>query len=805
MKIKKRNLLTKIGLFITSMIWIIISIQPAMAEDTKHYVTDVTQVTYTGDFTSTVNKFTVDDTYMALCIEHKKTTPSIGTELTISYTDNKDLKKILYYGYGGPMEWDGFKSENHAVVSTALLLSHAYSGNGYNANCAEFKSFIDSAPDIPDYTMSFSPSTVNAYIDGNMQRTPLITLQGDSRISVTLTLPAGVSLVYENGNTATQTVTLYGGTSFYLTAPGSKSDFWDSGTLYINETSYTPVIAATSNEYLQDIIYLMPNSKNTMGNLSVQWYNKGSLEIIKTSSNPEITDNNSNFSLQGAVYGLYSSKSDAVNGVNSISTLITDINGYARLDSLTVGTYYLKELSSPPGYKLSEEITEVTINSLTVTRKSLTDIPITQAFQLTKYGEGIDGDKNPLANAGFMACPTNRLSVDENGNFIWDDDKTIPLCSNGSHEMFTDETGYAKSIPLPYGTYLIRETTVPTNYLPIEDFVITIDSYATDTKDMLYFTDESFKAYIKLIKKDSESDMSILNNSATFKIWSFDSDEYVSFTVTEGDKTYTIDEFSTDSEGTLITPCPLMPGEYLLEETTPPTGYGILSSTSGYKVTISNTEEYENYVDDSGDTTDIGIFSVTITNTPITGQIKIHKTGKTKSHNEITNTYSEEITPLSNITFDIYCAKDIYSADGQGTLLYKEGSLVESITTDEKGYATSSDTLPLGSYTIIEKNTPKGYYKCDNINLTISQDNELVENNDHIISIYELNIVNEAIPIKPKENIATNTEPEDSGIVLGESYVAPTTGDFMPVLLIFAFFLLSFVGILLLLVHKNSK
>ena len=196
MKIKKRNLLTKIGLFITSMIWIIISIQPAMAEDTKHYVTDVTQVTYTGDFTSTVNKFTVDDTYMALCIEHKKTTPSIGTELTISYTDNKDLKKILYYGYGGPMEWDGFKSENHAIVSTALLLSHVYSGNGYNTNCAEFKSFIDSAPDIPDYTMSFSPSTVNAYIDDNMQRTPLITLQGDSRISVTLTLPADVSFVY---------------------------------------------------------------------------------------------------------------------------------------------------------------------------------------------------------------------------------------------------------------------------------------------------------------------------------------------------------------------------------------------------------------------------------------------------------------------------------------------------------------------------------------------------------------------------------------------------------------------------------
>lgn len=36
--------------------------------------------------------------------------------------------------------------------------------------------------------------------------------------------------------------------------------------------------------------------------------------------------------------------------------------------------------------------------------------------------------------------------------------------------MFTDEKGYARSIPLPYGTYVVRETTSKHNYAPVDDF-----------------------------------------------------------------------------------------------------------------------------------------------------------------------------------------------------------------------------------------------------------------------------------------------------------------------------------------------
>lgn len=41
-------------------------------------------------------------------------------------------------------------------------------------------------------------------------------------------------------------------------------------------------------------------------------------------------------------------------------------------------------------------------------------------------------------------------------------------------EIFTNEKGYVKSIAIPYGTYLVRETTTPHNYKPVDDFIVRI-------------------------------------------------------------------------------------------------------------------------------------------------------------------------------------------------------------------------------------------------------------------------------------------------------------------------------------------
>ncbi len=78
----------------------------------------------------------------------------------------------------------------------------------------------------------------------------------------------------------------------------------------------------------------------------------------------------------------------------------------------------------------------------------------------------------------------------------------VVLTADGQTEMFTDEKGYAKSIPLPYGTYVVRETTSKHNYAPVDDFIIKITENHPDTpQTWRVLLDNEFKAKLKIIKK----------------------------------------------------------------------------------------------------------------------------------------------------------------------------------------------------------------------------------------------------------------------------------------------------------------
>ena len=82
------------------------------------------KMTYGG---VTVGKFSVNGK-VAFCMEHKKSTPPTGTKLTTSIYENKNVQKVLYYGWKGQEQWSGFKSEAQGYVCTSLALSYYYSG-----------------------------------------------------------------------------------------------------------------------------------------------------------------------------------------------------------------------------------------------------------------------------------------------------------------------------------------------------------------------------------------------------------------------------------------------------------------------------------------------------------------------------------------------------------------------------------------------------------------------------------------------------------------------------------------------------
>ena len=63
---------------------------------------------------------------------------------------------------------------------------------------------------------------------------------------------------------------------------------------------------------------------------------------------------------------------------------------------------------------------------------------------------------------------------------------------------------------------------------------------------------------------------------------------------------------------------------------------------------------------------------------------------------------------LKEVTFEVYALEDIKAADGESEDYYKKDALVATITTDETGVAKLTD-LPLGKYSVKEKETANGY------------------------------------------------------------------------------------------------
>lgn len=84
---------------------------------------------------------------------------------------------------------------------------------------------------------------------------------------------------------------------------------------------------------------------------------KGSFEVHKISSNSNITDGNGNYSLYGAVYGVYTDR----NCTKLVGYITTNDKGVAKAE-VDVGTYYVKEYQASPGYLLDTNVYEVQAN-----------------------------------------------------------------------------------------------------------------------------------------------------------------------------------------------------------------------------------------------------------------------------------------------------------------------------------------------------------------------------------------------------------------------------------------------------------
>jgi len=321
--------------------------------------------------------------------------------------------------------------------------------------------------------------------------------------------------------------------------------------------------------------------------------------------------------------------------------------------------------------------------------------------------EIVDGetDADLLKGAGFSAYLKSSLTKKENGSYDFSKAEPVIITADGGTEMFTDEKGYACSIPLPYGTYIVRETTTPHNYKPVDDFEITISENSPDKPQVWkVLLDKEFSAKLKIIKKDDETKKPVLAAGTEFKIYDMDHKKYVE-QVTTYPETVVHTSFFTDSNGYLILPENLEIGHYRIEEVTAPDGYVI--NKNYVEITVDSDTAYE--VDEvSGDV----IIEVSYENQPVKGNLIVYKKGEMLSDFKKDFIYKEQY--LSGAEFEVRAAEDIYTpdhqkdADGNRIVLYAKDTLVTTITTGESGKAIVKD-LPLGTYSVVETKAPEGF------------------------------------------------------------------------------------------------
>ena len=446
--------------------------------------------------------------------------------------------------------------------------------------------------------------------------------------------------------------------------------------------------------------------------------------------------------LAGAVYALYAREAivhpDGKTGTlyekdALVTTMTTDAAGDAKAENLPLGKYYLKEITPSAGYLLDAKVYEVDCTKydstkyLILVEAIVKEQVIKQPFQVIKAANNGKTDADLIKGAGFTAWLVSDLMKNADGSYDFSSVEPVALGSNGETEIFTDEKGHATSVPLPFGTYIVRETTTPKNYAPVDDFIVTIkENNPTKPQVWRVLLDEEFAAKLKIYKADSATGRTILLPGAEFSIYDVDNDTFVE-QVTTYPQTVKHTTFTTDESGTLTLPETLRPGHYRITEINAPFGYTLNRAEAD--VTIS--DEALHQVDAvSGDL----VIEVTLHDAPARGRVTVYKEGEMLSHYE-DGQFIYEVQRLPGATFEVIAAEDIYTADNQRDangnryLEYAAGTVVAMLTTDENGEARTED-LPLGTYKVIEKKAPVGYVlKAEPVTVTLAyadQETEIV-------------------------------------------------------------------------------
>lgn len=481
------------------------------------------------------------------------------------------------------------------------------------------------------------------------------------------------------------TVELNEGTYYIKEVPGSD------GTGYTtSNTIYTITITAGKTN-----VNLTPSGgiKNTPKTAQIDLY--------KTPSNPVCVENNENYTLEGAVYGIYTNSS-----CTSLKTkATTNADGEFSVKGLALGQYWVKEISPSPGYLVDTNVYAVdartegsgpvrvfTVEShetpildpdnllLKKVDSNTNGAPEDQGtmegaeFEVKFYGIAVDeiADGTDPATLGYQPTRTWVLKTNTTSN------GSAALIFDNAFKVSGDDFYYTSSgdIAFPFGVITMKETKAPNGYL-INDQVIVqkiTDANGGNDSTIIDHVPTQLEDSLTLRVVKTQYDTEKVIPGVTYR-----------WTRPDG----TINTYTTDENG-VVEFHGLTWGKHTIEEIDVPDGYAVNTNKIEFTVAQDNTITFDKEYPMS-DTNGVitisldteGNMDVDYTNKPAPFDLKIHKVN---NHN----------FPLEGAEFTLY-------SDEKCT------QVVDVQVTDSNGELTFADLIPYEEYWMKETDAPPGY------------------------------------------------------------------------------------------------
>lgn len=474
------------------------------------------------------------------------------------------------------------------------------------------------------------------------------------------------------------------------------------------------------------------------------------VSVKKNSSLPDCTNGNSLYGLS-ATFGVYTSADG--NESTRIATIQTDANGNGSATGISVSpsvnTVYVKELTAPTNYRLSDTSIHAVNVSSGNGSTAFTDAPINDPSVITLSKVDSEGKENAasLEGAEFTINYYDTLgSIDGRNAYRTWVVQTLPITNSSgntnyvaslddehlvSGTLFKDSNGLAY---IPLGTITIQETKAPNNYTTDGGYLkANGEQFSANDKMTFQIVNENSMAVIhagnvftkkedairggyKLEKQDwstgatAEGDASLAGAEFDLYYLGDGTDSNVSIKLDkDGDglgegteylpsDTTPIDHVTVGEDGTYTSSATYLGyGKYKVVETKSPEGYLLTS----YDAALISKEFFV-----SDDTVTV---EVPVANYPFLGSFKIQK-----NDNELKEAYAQGDSNLQT-TFEIINASAhpvtvLNHTYAVGEAIDIEGNGSTTFTTDENGFYQSAEKiLPYGTYTINEINPPLGH------------------------------------------------------------------------------------------------